>query len=417
MDAEQARCRDTVRKGSGGGIVAASVSPPSRLPASARSALLLLALAAILGAGLGAVETIAQRRHRVEAMTPDQREDLLRNEQQFHALPIEEQKRIRDLHAAIDNSPDRDKLLAVMNRYCKWFEDQPPWFRGHLQRLKPKKRVDEIKIQLAKRKITGNEIRLDDKNRQAVARWMDHYTTEHEAHVIETMVQGPRNGVGKPQPGMPRGNAVGEGETAGGLAKLPPQVQHRVAREWLYHRWKSGNPDLIPQVSKEEMASLRASLSPEIRARLEARPAVEQVQIIADWLRDTASAELDERLAEFFETTLNDEQRDGLMSLPGDDMNRKLREMYELHLTRQSKAGEPPHRGDHRPHGHIPGAPRGSAGRHWLENQEERASRIERESTDAAESKPSQTTEKLPKKAADKPGVIKSTSAKSPPKD
>ena len=54
------------------------------------------------------------------------------------------------------------------------------------------------------------------------------------------------------------------------------------------------------------MARLLAGLSPDLRAKLEAKKPAEQIRIIIEWLRETASQELDEQLADFFET---DDQR------------------------------------------------------------------------------------------------------------
>ncbi len=91
-----------------------------------------------------AMETFSQRRRQVEAMPAEQRDYLLRSEQQFRALPAQEQQRIRDLHDQIENAPDREKLRATMNRYCKWFETQPPFRRAKL-RDKTYKRAVTVK--------------------------------------------------------------------------------------------------------------------------------------------------------------------------------------------------------------------------------------------------------------------------------
>ncbi len=126
------------------------------------------------------------------------------------------------------------------------------------------------------------------------------------------------------------------------------------------------------------MARLRAGLSPELRAKLEAKKPGEQDRIIAHWLRETASRELeashelDEQLADFFEKTINVKERDRLMSLPGDEMYKSLSDQYRAYL-KQSKSAEPP-RGDHppRPRGHHPGPPRGSGTRRWPEIRDEK---------------------------------------------
>ena len=85
-------------------------------------------------------------------------------------------------------------------------------------------------------------------------------------------------------------------------------------------------------IAEHEMARLRAGLSPELRAKLEAKKPAEQARIIADWLRETASHELDEQLADFFENTISDEERDRLMSLPSDEMYESLSKQYRAHV-------------------------------------------------------------------------------------
>ncbi len=75
-----------------------------------RKALGLLALAVVLAVGLAAFGTLSQRRRQLEEMSAEQREDVLRAEQQFHALSPQDQQRIRELHEQIENSPDRAEL-------------------------------------------------------------------------------------------------------------------------------------------------------------------------------------------------------------------------------------------------------------------------------------------------------------------
>ena len=299
-----------------------------------------------------ASETIAKRRQQVEAMTADQRDDLFRNEQEFRALPAEEQQHIRELHAAIESATDGTALLAVMHRYSKWLEDQPVWERGQLHRMKQPQRVAEIKMQLTRHKRPDNEIPLDSKSRQALVRWLEHFVSER--------------GIGL----LPHNDEGGPGGPPPGLAKLPPQDQHRLLRAMAYHGWKMGDPAFRLQLSDDERASLRACLTPEIRSQLAARPQPEQAEIVAGWLRETASTQFDERLAEFFESTLNDKQRDAIMSLPGDEMYARPREAYMQHLSKQMKPGEPPHQphGDREHRGPHHGGPPGPGGHRWMDH-------------------------------------------------
>jgi hypothetical protein len=316
-----------------------------------RKALGFLALAVVLAAGLGAFGTLSQRRRQLEEMSAEQREDVLRAEQQFHALSPQDQQRVRELHEQIENSPDREELRATMDRYCKWFETQPRFRRVKLldKNMTPQQRVAKVKEFLGK-PVPVKDVRLDDRNRRLLAAWLDRYTAEHGARIMENMLQ-----------------------THPGIARLPPDRQQAVLRESVLRRLQSGGPNGQLSIADSEMGRLRAGLSPELRARLEAKKPAERDRLIADWLRETASLELDEQLANFFESPMvSDQQREQLMSLPSEEMYKSLGDLYSAHL-KQAKLAEPP-RGDRppRPRGRHLGGPKGSGGRRWPEDRDEK---------------------------------------------
>ncbi len=310
----------------------------------AKKLLGLLAVGAVLAASLGAVETLSQRRRQLAEMSAEQREELFHNEQQFGDLTPQEQQRIRDLHEQIENAPDRELLRATMNRYCKWLETQPALYRDRL--LADKKKSLKERIATVKEFLAMD---VDDKSRRGLVAWLDQYIAEHGARLIENHGPGSRPGI----------------------AKLSPERQKVVLREKLL-RQAAGPGQQMP-ISEPEMARLRAGLSPELRAKLEAKKPAEQARIIAHWLRETASHELeashefDEQLADFFEKTLSDKDRDRLMRLPSDEMYKSLSDQYSAYL-KQSKSGERPLR----PRGRRSGPPRGSGARRWLELRDEK---------------------------------------------
>ncbi len=313
--------------------------------------LLVAAMAvAFLAIGLGAVETLAQRRRRLEAMPTEQRDRLLRAEHEFRALSPQEQQRIRDLHQQIEAAPDRDELLATMNRYCKWLGSQPP---SRQKKLADKKVSINDRILAIKDSVKRHpawDIHLDDVSRRALVAWLDRYATEH----------GPEGLSAGPRPGGPR--MLPDPQR---VAKLPPERQRLIFRALFLRRWQLGGPNL-PPVSNAEMARLRAAISSDVRTRLEAKKPADQNGIIFDWLHEAASRELDEPLAEFFET-LEPGEIDRLMSLPPSDMYKALANMYRDQMLGEGKPGEPPHRNDPQRRGqwrnHRPGAPWNSAGR------------------------------------------------------
>ncbi len=331
---------------------------------------------------------------------PDQFDDLSHNEQSFQDLRPDQQEHLRKLYEAIQKDPQRDKLLAVMNGYSKWYEEQHSGLRGELQRQRkktPEERIAEIKKDLKNQQITGNEIRLDEKNRKVVVRWMTEYIKAHEQDPrFNAAIASPGlwGGMGRPPGGAPPGkarpnpgptppgakppgpkppgptpsgakppagtapttvrpNAGSDGEPAAGLiAKLPDTKKQPAVREVFFRDWQRRDPIFHPSAS--ELASLLSKLSADIRERLQKRKPEEQTQIIAGWLRETATAVRDEQLANYFERELAPNDRDRLMSLPGDEIYRELGSMYWTYLITQSKPGEPLYfgergRGDRRP--------------------------------------------------------------------
>jgi hypothetical protein len=283
-----------------------------------------------------------------------------------------------------------------MNRYGKWFETQPTFRRLKLLDKKPalKDRIATVKAFLAKQG-PAKDLHLDDRNRRALAKWLDRYIADNKVRFIENMAQGSHPGI----------------------AKLPPDRQQAVLREMLLRRWQAGLPNgqMPMPVAEHEMARLRAALSPDLRSKLEAKKPSDQDRIIAEWLRETASHELNEQLVDFFENSISDAERDRLMSLPGDEMYEGLSKQYRAHVLKQSKSAEPPRRDDQprrgeRPpwRGHHPGSPWGPGARRWPENDDEKASSAGKDSRDEQE-KPS--AEFL----QEKPPLEKHSPDKSPP--
>ena len=150
------------------------------------------------------------------------------------------------------------------------------------------------------------------------------------------------------------------------LAKENAATRHSFVLARMCQQWQSPNFASMPPLSDATMADLRSELSPATRAKLEKKTPAEQWQTISGWLHDAAHqrfasrhgegsllSKLDEQMTQFFEHQLTDEQRDHLLSLPGDEMQDRLRQMYLM----QMKPGDFGHRPDHEhgPHRGKPG--------------------------------------------------------------
>ncbi|MGA2034388.1 MAG: hypothetical protein ABSG68_19255 [Thermoguttaceae bacterium] len=283
-------------------------------------------LAALAAAAVVGEESLAQRRARVESMDPGQKELLLRRQEQYQALSAAEKKRIRQLHEQLQQAPDAEKLREIMKRYCRWLATLQPYRRAELQELSPKKRIKQIKrIQDEQAKAVSR--RLPSKDREAIVHWMEQYVREQESGLLEMQPEARRHQLIK-------------------MSKAPRQ---RVLMLPLLERWQSTNPAVHPVLSEHDVSELRTQLSPESRSHLESKSPAEQGRVLTTWLRQAARQELaarreagvdipalDEQLAEFFEYQLSDAERDRLMSLPGEEMLQRLRELYVV----PAKSGE-----------------------------------------------------------------------------
>ncbi len=135
-------------------------------------------------------------------------------EEKFRERSPDERQRMRELHSAIESDPDREKLLAIMNRYCDWFDAQPLTVQSELEQLKPAARVAAVEKQIEKGTIARDEIRLNAKSRLGLARWMDRYTTRARGPHSPGVGKGADGGPGRPPNGPPRPGPVNNSEVS-----------------------------------------------------------------------------------------------------------------------------------------------------------------------------------------------------------
>ena len=214
-----------------------------------------------------------------------------------------------------------------MGHYCQWLADLPQYRRDKLADLPAAERIKEIKKTLKEQAVSA-AWRPNPEDRRGLWRWMDRYAERHEAQFLAMLSESRRQQ----------------------LTKIGPQLRHPVVLALVCQRWQSVSPSSLAPLAGNELAELRNDLSHETRKRLETKSAAEQWQIVADWLHQAARQRLtfrlndrgllptfDEQLVQFFEHQLSDEERDRLLSLPGDEMQVRLRQLYVM----QTKPAEP----------------------------------------------------------------------------
>ncbi len=273
-------------------------------------------------------EPWAERRQRIAAMSPAQKDQLLRRQQEFQGLDPVEQHRVRQLHEQLLHDPDGAKLRDILGRYCQFLAGLPAYRRAALLELAPAKRLTQIK-QLQQEQAKSAARQPNAADRKGLLRWMDHYAQQHESRFLEMLPEARRQQ----------------------LSRLNAALRQRMVVALMCQRWQSTSPASLAPLSAGDLAELRAEFSPETRRRLEKKTPAEQWQMVAGWIHQEAHRQLvarkgehsllpnfDDQLAQFFES-LSDEQRDALLSLPGDELQQRLREMYLM----QMKAAEPAH--------------------------------------------------------------------------
>ena len=258
-------------------------------------------------------ESLAQRRQRIESMTPNGKEKLLRLQERFDTFGQDQQQRLRRLDEAIEESADALQLRRVMHRYCEWLKTLPSYSRAELAELEPASRIKSVKKQLeAEQKREGGK-RPGGKDMEVLWKWMNEWATRHEAQLLEMLPQSQRDR----------------------LAKSSPQMRQRAFIHEIWQPWQAagaGTPP--PKMTADDWKWLRERLSPETCARLEPLSTTEQWRMVAGWMRRQRPAHGplppadDERLLNFFEKELKPEDRDWLLSLPGEQMQQELQRLY-----------------------------------------------------------------------------------------
>jgi hypothetical protein len=252
---------------------------------------------------------------------------LLRRQERLSAMEPAASKRLRDLDAELQNDPDRAHLRAVLRHYSDWLAVLAPYSRSELHLMEPDKAIPRIKT-LLDEQADQKAKRLLPRDEPGLLQWMEQYAAKHESRLLDSLPAAPRQQ----------------------LEKMGSTARRQTSFGLMWWRHQLGGPRRQSLLTDEDFTSLKSSLSAETQKTLEAKPAKEQQTLMSDWIRQVMRrqspgnmkhmllASDDEKLIEFFEKGLDDQQRDRLLSLPPDEMQRDLKRLY---LT-SSKQGDGP---------------------------------------------------------------------------
>lgn len=274
-------------------------------------------MASLAGCGQAQGQSVLDaRRQHVAALAPAEKEALRRKFERFEALDPQEKQRLRELCRQVEADPQAAELKAVLGRYGKWLASLAPLRRQELLELQPQARVQRIKSMIEDQTERDSK-RLAQADQAALVKWMEQMAIQHESQLIELVPVDRR----------------------GKMKDVPANVRARMLMFSMWWRWQGMGPGGRPALLKDDdLAGLRTALSADARQRLEGKPPAEQWKQVSGWVRQIVRQQMsggkgfglvsEEELARFFEHDLNSNQRDYLLSLPADEMQRELRRLY-----------------------------------------------------------------------------------------
>lgn len=305
----------------------------TRLPRSLFT--LALALFALVVAGApGHDDEYAQWRERLES--PALKDELRRKLETFDRLDQSEQDRLRDLHANLEASPDRQRLEGVMLQYHEWLTTLTANQRAGLLQLPAEEKIAEIRRLMQQQRQQEFqklvETKLAPEDVKAIFGWLDYYVASHEQELLATLPESMRERLSQ------------------------PNIPDIMRRRGLLMAMGSRTPGTqLPAPTEDDLAKLTDSLSEQARAAVDGVPSGEQkLELVRQWVRAAFASRFmppvsEERLTRYYREHQDDfdpEKREELESLPPEQFFATMRRMYaQEHRGRWGRRGDGDHYG------------------------------------------------------------------------
>lgn len=261
----------------------------------------------------------AEQRRAVAELSDADRAKLAADWERFQRLAPDEQRRLRQLEAALDADADPESLRAALADYERWKSGLTPQQSASLVGLSPEQRIERVRI-------------LGEEQRSIAAKSLS-------AADVKTIIAWLEGEVDKFQDRL--------------VGALPPPARERL--ESLSRRERSitlilaalnlrGGGQGVPRFENlplQSLVELRERLSPEAQQVWDAARTIEQrKQLLAEWIRQAAIKTYGVRdglagqrigsmdLKKFFDTELTESERNRLLALPGDEMAMQLKQEF-----------------------------------------------------------------------------------------
>ncbi|HEV2969412.1 MAG TPA: hypothetical protein VGY55_05420 [Pirellulales bacterium] len=272
--------------------------------------------------------SLAERRQRLEGMSAQTKEELLAKFEKFESLSPDDQERFRRLDVQVDSDPQADRLRRIMARFHEWLKTLLTTERADLLASNPDDRIHGIRQlrheQEARLAGQAGGPLLLPRDVDELHKWMELFSADHKTQLmsIKEIPEQRKKQLESPNPAIRRI----------GLAGF-------AWRQWQIGNVGNGKP---VDVSDKEIQQLKDRLSKPFSDELNSKKTKQQqIQTVSGWIKalprffarqgGEGGPVIDpEELSKFFES-LPAPQRDELMKLPRDDMNRRLRFLYFQH--------------------------------------------------------------------------------------
>ena len=320
---------------------------------SIRFVVLLTAVCCLLAATTFAQDDLGARREQIVSLPLSDQQQLLRNQERFNELGVDEQERLRKLHEDLSHDANAARLRAVLERYHEWLKTLSPEQRAELAELGTDERVVRIGQLMArereeherrKNRFAGEGPPLPREDVQAISRWFGELAWQHREELLADMPSQRREQI----------------------EKLDEPAQRRSLTFAAFSRWRNGP---LP-VKDEDLDRLMKELTPGTRERLAQADGHQRRRVLKDLLRQTVMSRMgspsmrrswamvsNEELERFFQHDLPEGERQRLMRLSREQMRDELRTLY---LERGDRPEGPPgRRPPFGPPGGRPGGPGG----------------------------------------------------------
>ena len=259
-------------------------------------------------------------------------EQLRRYRDRFQNLTPEHQDRLREIHVAVSESADSERLQLVMLRYTRWLKSLTSAERYELSEMEPTERAEEIKRRLRREQAEqvaqladepGNTNRVAPEDLKSIMRWFRSiYWSNHREEILDL---------------LPPHVAAQIRENSEGRWRQPTLFQPHIARHL--------NNRTLPPPTKQELAKLYNQLSDETVSRLRSDPDNRaRGKLVREWVQTAMRESMppaplnNDELHAFFQE-LDEAEKNRLLQLSMDRMRRELMRLFHEQRRRTDRRG------------------------------------------------------------------------------